>query len=305
MSNIFVSGLINIETTLRVESFPVEYYTARYPFFGVNSSVSGVGFNVAKALTVLGNSVHLASLVGKDYAGLSVKAALAETGLSSDLVLQALDKTPQSVILYDIKGKRAINTDLKDIQDANYPVDDISEMVQKSDLAVVCNINFSRPILEIAHQAGKWVATDVHALADIHDPYNQDFMREAQILFVSADSLWDTPERAARQLIQRFSNELVVIGLGEEGALLLTREGGLCHAPAVFTRPVVNTIGAGDALFSCFVHEFAHHSQPEQALRRAVIFASYKIGVTGAADGFLSPSELESWEQKLAAQSIQ
>ena len=40
MSGILVAGLINIETTLRVEGFPIVYEPVRYPFYGVSSSVS-------------------------------------------------------------------------------------------------------------------------------------------------------------------------------------------------------------------------------------------------------------------------
>jgi len=54
VASILVSGLINLETTLRVEGFPVPYAPVRFPFFGVNGTVSGVGYNVAKALTTLG-----------------------------------------------------------------------------------------------------------------------------------------------------------------------------------------------------------------------------------------------------------
>ena len=43
---ITVSGLINIETTLKVRKFPIEYYPIDYPFFGVQSEVSGVAYNV-------------------------------------------------------------------------------------------------------------------------------------------------------------------------------------------------------------------------------------------------------------------
>ena len=66
MSKFLVSGLINIETTVRVDGFPIEYTPVRYPFFGVGATVSGVGYNVAKALTVLGNRVSFASIVGQD-----------------------------------------------------------------------------------------------------------------------------------------------------------------------------------------------------------------------------------------------
>ena len=69
MSRIFVSGLINLEVTLRVDGFPILYSPVRYPFHGVRSSVSGVGFNVAKALSTLGDEVHFASMVGADFAG--------------------------------------------------------------------------------------------------------------------------------------------------------------------------------------------------------------------------------------------
>ena len=49
-NKIFVSGLMNIETTVKIKSFPINYFPIDYPFFGVNSSVSGVGVNVGKAL---------------------------------------------------------------------------------------------------------------------------------------------------------------------------------------------------------------------------------------------------------------
>ncbi|MBN8594950.1 MAG: hypothetical protein J0M33_24570 [Anaerolineae bacterium] len=66
MSPILVSGLINLESTLKVDGFPIACSPVRYPFGGVNSSVSGVGYDLAKALTTLGNDVDLLSLIGAD-----------------------------------------------------------------------------------------------------------------------------------------------------------------------------------------------------------------------------------------------
>src|SRR5690606_31528451 len=117
------------------------------PFFGVNSSVSGVGYNVAKALTVLGNSVRFLSLIGRDAATQLVRAELNRINVDDALVLSQLEHTPQSVILYDPDGKRAIYTDLKDIQEQNYPVQNFEQALSKTSLAVLCNINFARPML--------------------------------------------------------------------------------------------------------------------------------------------------------------
>ena len=58
------------------------------------------------------------------------------------------------------------------------------------------------------------------------------------------------------------------------------------------TVPVVNTIGAGDALFAAFLHGYVSHGDPLQAMRQAVAFAGYKIGESGAAEGFLDPAGL-------------
>ena len=48
--HILVSGLLNTETSAQVRGFPISYYPIDYPFFGVSTAVSGVAFNIAKAL---------------------------------------------------------------------------------------------------------------------------------------------------------------------------------------------------------------------------------------------------------------
>jgi len=294
MSGVLVSGLINIETTLRVDRFPIEYLPVRYPFYGVNSTVSGVGFNVAKALTVLGDQVRLLSLIGRDAAGVLVKDALDAAKISRAGVLEQLTNTAQSIILYDGGGQRQINLDLKDIQEQIYPGELFERALQQSSLAVMCNINFSRPSLVHVRQAGKLIATDVHTISSLDDDYNRDFMAAADILFMSDENLPLAPEEFARRVFDRFGVEIVVIGLGSRGALLAMRQDHILERlPAVVTRPVVNTIGAGDALFSCFVHFYAKTRDAYQSLRRAVVFASYKIGEAGAADGFLDEISLE------------
>jgi ribokinase len=72
------------------------------------------------------------------------------------------------------------------------------------------------------------------------------------------------------------------------------RDGSITHVPAVQTRPIVSTIGAGDALFSAFLHTYAATQDPYLSLRKAVVFASYKIGVAGAAGGFLPAPALDT-----------
>jgi sugar/nucleoside kinase (ribokinase family) len=293
VSPILVSGLINVETTLRVDAFPIAYTPVRYPFFGVNSTVSGVGYNIAKALTTLGDPVHFLSLIGRDLASRLVRESLAADGLPQEFIVEGLAHTAQSVILYDPSGRRLINTDLKDIQEQTYPGAQFDQELADCSLAVLCNINFSRPFLARARQAGIPIATDVHTIADLEDAYNRDFMAAADILFMSDERLPCSPEAWVRQVLDRYDAEIVVVGLGARGALLAVRRAAfLGRFPAVRTREVVNTIGAGDALFSSFVHVYHRTGDPYEAIRQALVFASYKIGTAGAADGFLDEAAL-------------
>lgn len=298
MSKILVSGLINIETTLKVDSFPLTYEPVRYPFWGVGTTVSGVGYNVAKALTTLGDEVSFLSLVGKDLLGDLVETALVQDHIPTKDVLQLLEQTAQSVIIYDASGRRQIHTDLKDIQEFVYPPARFEAALAACDLAVLCNINFSRPFLAQAQAAGKRIATDVHTIADLDDAYNKEFMAAAHILFMSDEKLPCAPEEWVKRLQNRYGTPFIVVGLGSEGALLAVKDDNFMERlPAVVTRPVINTIGAGDALFSSFVHVFSRTNDPYLALRQAVVFASYKIGEKGAAQGFLTAVALNDLYQ--------
>ena len=70
-----------------------------------------------------------------------------------------------------------------------------------------------------------------------------------------------------------------IVGLGEQGARVAAkRDTFVGRSPALAVRPVVNTIGAGDALFAAFVRCYAatrgplgitHAQSPSPAIRSA------------------------------------
>lgn len=295
MNKIFVSGLVNTETTVKVENFPIEYCPILFPFFGVDTAVSGVGFNIAKALTVLGDDVTLFSLTGADSSAGLIRQTLLENGITSRYVSPTLQSTPQSVVLYDNSGKRQIYCDLKDIQEKQCGVKEFQEACAPCGIAVLCNINYNRPLLKAAKEMGKAIATDVHVLSDIYDAFNSDFMRFADILFMSDENVKGDPKDFIREVAGVYGNRVIVMGLGAKGALLYTKESReVTLFPAVHTRDVINTVGAGDALFSSFLHFYANTSDAALSLRYATYFASYKIGESGAAKGFADEQTLLS-----------
>lgn len=291
---VLVSGLVNTETTAAVRGFPVRYYPIDYAFFGVNTAVSGVAFNIAKALVTLGNTVRLTAMTGCDFAGDYIRSALQNAGIGTEYLQKNLAQTPNSVVLFDPDGRRQIYCDLKDIQETMYNFD--ASVLTDMDVVVACNINFNRPLLRQAKAAGKRIATDVHVLSDIFDPYNREFMEYADILFLSDENVGDHWQEFMLELAGVYRNEMIVMGRGAKGAAIYLRETGeLYEMPAAHVGAVVNTVGAGDALFSGFLHFYAKGFSPLDALERAQVFASFKIAVSGASQGYVTEEIVENW----------
>ncbi len=293
MKKILVSGLVNLETTVPVRGFPISYYPIDYPFFGVETAVSGVGYNIAGALTRLGDRVSLCSMTGTDFPADYIRRELENLGISREGLRPCLRATPSSVVLYDGEGKRQVYCDLKDIQEASYGFESLD--MDQFDLVAACNINFNRPLLSRAKAAGKKIATDVHVFSDLYDEYNRDFLEAADIVFLSDEGLGEDYRGFLEALGRIYGSELVVLGRGGRGAAMYSRETGqITELPAAYAGKIVNTVGAGDALFSAFLHFYAAGLEPVECLRRAQMFAAAKIRFSGAAKGFVTEAELDA-----------
>ena len=121
-------------------------------------------------------------------------------------------------------------------------------------------------------------------------------MEYADILFLSDEQLPCIAEKFIFQMKERFLARIIVIGLGKEGALLYERsEDKIYRLEAAHIGGVVNTIGAGDALFSGVIHFYMKGYQALEALMRAEIFAALKIRCNGAANGFSSEDTIEKY----------
>jgi ribokinase len=240
----------------------------------------------------LGNSPVFFSIIGNDIYKEIILNDLEKNKINSNYVLPLLEKTVQSGILYDGKNRKII-LDLKNIQDIKYPIDILENIIDKIDIGIICNINFSRDFLKILKDNGKIIATDVHVLSDINDSYNNDYIKYSDILFLSNENIIGNENDMIAQLSQKYNHKIIVVTMGENGLLIYVKEKReIKHFHAIKTREVVNTIGAGDALFSCFIHYYHKTKDPYYSIQLAILFASYKIGENGGAKGFLTEEEL-------------
>lgn len=291
---ILVSGLINLEMSTNVHSFPVEYEPITYAFNEVNTSISGVGYNVLLALTLLSDQAFPLSIIGEDSIGDMITSDLVWKGISTKFIQHDLEKTPTSSVLYDDEGNRRIFCDLKDIQEK-----EVEEPDEEFDAYILTNINYNAKLIEKYHNEGKKTFCDVHAISDINDEYNARFMRNSDVLFLSDENI-NNPFEFIKELQSKYQNKVVVMGCGSQGALMLY-DGVLTQIDAIKIKEVKNTVGAGDALFSAFVHFYLKEYNPLECLKLATLFASYKIAHSGGSEGFLSESELLELNKKMSA----
>lgn len=290
---LLVCGNVNVETSVPISGFPLDYQPVNYLKFQTTTRVGGVGFNVARALKSLGSEVHFAALTAPDLLGQLVKGQIQQSGLSVKHLSEVLTETPQAVVLNDPAGRRQIFTDLKDLPEAGFSVPLFREALQGVHFAVMTNAPFVKPLVPEVVQSGIPFVTDVQDLQGLTHEYNLPFLEHAEVLFFSHEKLPEAPEHFAPKLARLYGTEAIVVGLGAQGALLY-HDRTLSHVPAYQRGTVKSTVGAGDALCASFTHFYARGMHPLEALQRAVVFAGIKIGTVGSSEGFLSEPELES-----------
>jgi ribokinase len=283
--HVLVAGLLNVETSVPVDEFPVVYRTTRF-VDGIRSTVSGVGWNIALALHTLGSPVRLLGFAGDDPPGDRVRRAVAERGIEATLIHSP--RTPESVVLFDRHGRRAIFGDLAGVPDLEMPPGILESVAPGCRVAVLANVNWTRRLLAPVADRGIRIVTDLHDVSSLDEPYDRDYLEHADVVFLSHERLEAEPVDVAAEIHRRHGTSMVVVGLGAGGALLWRPGSSPIRVPAASPRRVVATTGAGDALLSAFVHfAFVRGHDPGAALRAAAVFAGWKVGAAGGSEGFV------------------
>lgn len=291
MARIVVVGVASLYIAAGVSEFPLDYAPGSVPAW-MRAGVAGSGAHIAKVLSALGDDVGLCTLAGTDPAGLAIRADLRASGLLGPGVVDEA-ATSLGVVLVAPDGNRTGFPYLAAVNAVGYPAQTFHRIAEGADLAVLTNARFARPLIQGAKQASVRIATDVHLIAAVDDPYNRPWLEAADIVFCSHERLPCPPEEWIARVFEHYPGCAVVgIGRGASGAMLGLRDGTLVRASAVTPRGVVSTAGAGDALFASFLHGWLATGNPVDTLRRAVLHAGWKVGDTTPGAAPLTEEEL-------------
>lgn len=299
MGRFMVGGFIQIETIVKVDALPVPYVQFQSIPNMIDTSLGGCGYNEAAALTWLGDEVDFMSMVGKDMNTSKIHERLVADGINIklDYVLPRLEALPTAVILYQ-NGKIQTFEDVKDIREVEYDYELFERQIQDKDMVLISNCNFCRPLIALAKKYHKPLAVNVRSMRKEKIQQKNDFLKAADILYISDDEMEDTPYECLEMCREQFDPEIMIIGMGKKGVILYTKEdNSVLEYKPVKINEVVNTIGAGNALFSAFLHYYVKTGDAKEAIKNALLFASYKIGFIGTSNGFMTEEQIEQWRK--------
>lgn len=299
MGRFMVGGFIQIETIVKTGNLPVPYVPFQSVPNMIDTSLGGCGYNESAALTWLGDEVDFMSMVGKDMHTDKIYERLISAGinLKMDYVLPRLESLPTAVILYH-NGRMQTFEDVKDIREVAYDYELFERQIQDKDMVLISNCNFCRPLIELAKKYNKPLAVNVRSMRKEKIQQKGDFLKAADILYISEDEMDGTPYECLEMCRERFDPKIVIVGMGSKGVILYTKEdNSVLEYKPVKINEVVNTIGAGNSLFSAFLHYYVKTKDAKESIKNALLFAAYKIGFIGTSNGFMTEEQIEQWRQ--------
>lgn len=122
-------------------------------------------------------------------------------------------------------------------------------------------------------------------------------VNEDELAIIEPDITNENKEMVLENLCKRYNLSMIVVTLGDKGALLKMPNKPLLKeiTPIV---PIADTVGAGDAFSSVLIYGLLNQWEPEVMLKRAINFAAKICQIRGATtmDKQLYRSVLSSWQ---------
>lgn len=244
------------------------------------NTAGGKGLNVAKVAKICGEEVVATGFVG-GHAGAYVEDMLNAQGVANDFV-RAKNETRSCINILASDGS---STEFLEPGAEVYPEEidaffaKFKDLVQKSDVITISGSvpkgvskdAYGKMVAMVKEQnkkvildtSGDLLKEGIEALPTMIKP-NQDEIEA--LLGISVNNREELIESAKK--IQEKGIEIVVVSLGGDGALVVTKDGVL-HGQPPKIQPI-NTVGCGDSMVAAFAVGLARGYSMEETLKYAV-----------------------------------
>jgi sugar/nucleoside kinase (ribokinase family) len=298
MNEVVVIGNAGVDTNVFLYGADIDF-SVEANFSDNRDTVGQAGGYSSRGYAALGHDVAFIGHVGDDANGRSVRATLAADGIDTRALFTDPAGTARSVNLMYRDGRRKNFYDGKGHMTLLPDAALCRDVLRGARLAHVHLANWARHLLPVARELGLVIACDLQDVVDPADPYRQDFIDAADILFFSAAN-HDDP----KPLIDRFAagqpERIIVVGMGARGCALGAGGAVRFFPPVALDAPVVDSNGAGDSLAVGFLssHVLGGYGL-EDAIRRGQIAARHACTLRGTSDGLMGQGRLDELFQSL------
>lgn len=287
MANILVIGGVTVDDLVYVDRLPEPrpqtFFSKRF-----HTAVGGTGAGKALNLNRLGHTVTLHALIGDDERGQIVRDLFAQEGLSFAAEIDPAGTEHHINIMADGGDRLSIYAVYATFEPA-IDMDQLESLIVAADVVALNIINYCRHAIPLCKKHNKPIWCDIHDF-DGKNPYHQDFVRGADVLFMSSDALPDY--RAFMQVEMAAGKQFVVCTHGKAGATALDAQGWI-DAPPVLVE-AVDTNGAGDSFFSGVLHGHMAGLPLKDALHYGALTAMLCVQSPDLFGHDLSPTTLEA-----------
>lgn len=277
---VVVVGMAYSVVTLPVDGFPVEYRPVRDA--AISTSVAGSGFTAARTFAALGDEVYLAAPLGEDAEAAAVDAAAYGYGINSAMSPRSLARSPRAVVLEDACGHRQISRDLGEARTAHVELD--LGALATSDLLVVDGVLPTAALITGARATGVPVTAALGSMRSPPGLEQQPYLRADLVVMGHCPTVDE--EVLLRTWRQRSTARLVVVTLGERGAIGMGLSEELIRVPARDLGPGRRPAGLGATYAATLAHYvFARGCGARAAMEYAATAAAWRITHPDGPDG--------------------
>ncbi|CAN5321874.1 6-phosphofructokinase II [soil metagenome] len=253
----------------------------------------GGGINVARAIKKLGGEVVAVYLAGGN-AGNEIARSLAAEGVESIITtikgatrenLIVLDSSTNNQYLLDMPGPQVDTAEWQNCLNSIESLIGVEYIVASGSLPAGVPPDVFQKIVAIARKknarlivdtAGEGLKQAVKAGVYLIKPN----LKELGVL-AGREINEQTAAAAARELLQNGGCEAILVSMGPQGAILVTREQSLKIKPPAIT--VLSTVGAGDSLVAGIVLSLAKNKSLVEAVQYGVACGSAATMNSGTA----------------------
>jgi ribokinase len=286
--SIVVVGSSNTDMVIKCEHLPAPGETILGGTFFMNAG--GKGANQAVAAARLNGDVTFIAKVGNDVFGKEAIELFTKENINAEYIFID-EENPSGVALINVDAKGENCITVAQGANGNLSVDDLKNLAHVLEQADIILTQLETPIETIEYVAGITSQKNIQLILNPAPAckLSDDLLRkisiitpnekEAEMLTGIAINNIDDAKKAA-QVLSAKGIEIVIITLGEEGALLFSNNE--CKIISTNKVTAVDTTAAGDVFNGALAVALSEKKSIEEAVKFANIAASISVTRLGA-----------------------